>query len=398
MKPFFRHLLMLGVGAFFGVFAQDADTMSKALTTLYEQVAFIDAYKTYCDTAVPDSNATNSQALTTWKSSNNVSQLEQLVVQFSALSPEMAQAFQTTGTAFQTQFAERFAGIEAEACADLPRLLQGEDSSLTALYPDEMQLLPSMAEMVGQPDSGEAANPLAEQTDEPLATTPDSQPLSPPAGAGGLSGLYHYLDTGYTLDAYGGVVPNGYDYWYFFPDGYVYTGGLGHEAVDCASNSEDCDTYTVSGDTITFSDHGSTFSDGEPKAFSQAADTLTIDGNEWSYVKPESFTLEGSYEAVSGGGGFLNISTMSFWNDGRFADGSASGVILSETQDNGDNTETTTSTTDYDDTLDSGSYVIANNSITLTYNDGTVKSYVFDYYESEEDGVFGVYVGGGLYY
>jgi hypothetical protein len=42
--------------------------------------------------------------------------------------------------------------------------------------------------------------------------------------------------------------------------------------------------------------------------------------------------------------------------------------------------------------------VIGDNSITLTYGDGVVKTYVFDYFENEEEGVYGVYIGGRLYY
>jgi uncharacterized membrane protein YiaA len=42
--------------------------------TLYEQVTFVDAYKTYCDTAAPELGSTNMQAVTSWKAANNVAQ------------------------------------------------------------------------------------------------------------------------------------------------------------------------------------------------------------------------------------------------------------------------------------------------------------------------------------
>jgi hypothetical protein len=160
--------------------AQDVEAMSEALGTLYEQVAFVDGYKTYCDTAVPDSTATNTQAVTTWKTANNVSQIEQVVTQFSALSPEIAQSFQSISTEFQTVFAKRFVGIEAQACGDLPRLLAGEDSSLTTLYPQEMQLLPSMAEMLGQTDTGQTDTGQTDtgQTDSGQAPSGQTSPLS----------------------------------------------------------------------------------------------------------------------------------------------------------------------------------------------------------------------------
>jgi hypothetical protein len=381
--------------------ARDVEAMSKALTTLYEQVVFVDAYKTFCDTAAPDSNATNTQAVTTWKAANNAAQIEQLVAQFSASSPDMTQAFQNIGAAFQTQFAERFAGQEATACANLPALLQ--DSSLTALYPEEMQLLPSIAEMFGQaisePTASEPNNPLA----TPTQTTPNTQPTTPPStDATMLSGLYSNYDTGATFDGTGtgSFVANGPDYWYFFPDGYVYKGDLAHQTIDCTTATNDdgtplCDTYVIAADMITFGD-------GKTRSFINTEKRLEIDGNTWFYSPPESFTLEGSYEAVSGGGVVsLNISTINFLDDGTFSWGSATGINITDEQEVGtpDGTETTTtSVTNFDESSKSGTYVIADNSVTLTYSDGTVKNYVFDYFEDDEGFVDGVYIGGRLYY
>jgi hypothetical protein len=405
MKSFFRHLLLLVTSAFFYASAQDANAMSKALTTLYQQVAFVDAYKTYCDTAAPDSNATNAQAVSAWKTANSVSQIEQLVAQFSALSPDIAQSFQSTSATFQAQFTERFAGKEVEACGDLPRLLQGEDSSLLTLYPQEMQLLPSIAKALGQADSGQtesgqSANPLA----TPQSDTTNSQATTtpPPTGTNTLSGLYSNYDTGATFDGTGtgSFVAKGPDYWYFFPDGYVYKGDLAHQGIDCSTATNDdgtplCDTYLIAADTITFGD-------GKTRSFMNTGERLEIEGATWFYSPPESFTLEGSYEAVSGGGVVsLNISTINFLDDGTFSWGSATGINLVDTQEvgTGDGTETTTtSVTNFDESSKSGTYVIADNSVTLTYSDGTVKNYVFDYFEDDEGYVDGVYIGGRLYY
>jgi hypothetical protein len=383
MKPFFRHLFVFFMAAFFQAFAQDTDIMGNALTTLYEQVAFVDAYKSYCDTAVPDSSTSNTQAVTSWKAESNVAQIEQLATQFAATSPEATQALQSIGATFQTQFAERFSGTEATACANLPALLQ--NSSLTELYPQEMQLLPSIAQMLGQgasESSAPATNPLGN-------TEPATQ--APPTGAGSLSGLYNYYSSDYSLGVDGSVIPDPPKYWYFFPDGYVYKGTLGHEAVNCANNMEDCDTYVLSGSTITFGD-------GESKMFSQSGDTLMIGSQEWSYIKPESFTLEGSYESTYGGSGFLNLTTFTFRNDGTFSLEGAAGVISVDEQDNGDGTKTTTTATGYDENANTGSYVIRDNNIILSYSDGRVKTLTFDYFESAEEGVYGVYVGGTLYY
>jgi hypothetical protein len=362
-------------------FAQDADTISKAITTLYEQIAFVDAYKTFCDTAVPDSSATNTQAVTSWKTENNVAQIEQLATQFAATSPEAAQALQTIGATFQTQFAERFSGQEATACANLPALLQ--NSSLTALYPQEMQLLPNITEMFGQ------------ATSESTITSGQNNPLAnasaPPTGAGGLSGLYNYYSSDYSLGVDGSVIPDPPKYWYFFPDGYVYKGTLGHETVNCAANMEDCDTYVISGSTITFGD-------GDSKTFSQSGDTLLLGDQEWSYIKPESFTLEGSYESTYGGSEFLNITTFTFRDDGTFSLEGAAGVISVDEQDNGDGTKTTTTATGYNENANTGSYIIRDNNIILSYTNGEVKTLAFDYFESAEEGVYGVYIGGTLYY
>jgi hypothetical protein len=384
-------------------FTQDAAAVSRALTTLYQQVAFVDAYKTFCDTAVPDSSATNIQAVANWKAANNVAQIEQLITQFSAASPEVAQTFQDVSARFQTQFTQRFAGQEEVACTDLPTLLQGEDSSLTTLYPEEMQLLPSIAEMFDQapPESTELEqnNPLA----TPAQTTLNTQPTTlPSTDATLLSGLYSNYDTGSTFDGTGtgSFVANGPDYWYFFPDGYVYKGDLAHQGIDCTTATKDdgtplCDTYIIAADTITFGD-------GTTRSFVNTGERLEVDGNTWFYSPPESFTLEGSYEAVSGGGAVsLNISVINFQDDGTFSWDSSTGVNLTDAQEVGtaDGTETTTtSVTNFDESSKSGTYVIADNSVTLTYSDGTVKNYVFDYFEDDEGFVDGVYMGGRLYY
>lgn len=390
MKLFFRHLFVLVVAVFFPALAQDTAAMSEALTTLYEQVAFVDAYKSYCDTAAPDSTATNTQAVSAWKTANNVSQIEQLVTQFSALSPDIAQNFQSTNEAFRAQFTERFAGMEAEACADLPRLLQGEDSNLMALYPNEMQLLPGIAEMLGQTNT--------EQTN-PLTTPPtNSQATTPPSGTSTLTGLYVSFETGSGFDGTG-FVPNGPDLWYFFSDGYVYKGDLAHQVIDCASATNDdgtplCDTYILSADTITFGD-------GVTRSFLNTGKRLEIDGTTWFYSPPESFTLEGSYARSSGNSSVMSNTTITFRADGTFSWDNASGVNIIDEQRVGtsDGIETTTtSVTDFNESSSSGTYVIADNSITFTYTDGTVKSYAFDYLEDEEGGVEGVYLGSTPYY
>jgi hypothetical protein len=388
--------------AFFCAFAQDTNAMSKALITLYEQIAFVDAYKTYCDTAAPDSTLVNTQAVNAWKTDNNVSHVEQLVTQFSALSPDIAQAFQSTGAAFQAQFTERFAGIEAEACEDLPRLLQGEEANLTALYPREMQLLPSIAEALGQANSSQTnseqtnseqnANPLANPQTNAQITTP------PPSGTSSLSGLYVSYETGSGFDGTG-FVPNGPDLWYFFSDGYVYKGDLAHQSIDCKVATKDdgtplCDTYVITADTITFSD-------GETRSFLNTGQRLEIAGQSWFYSPPESFTLEGSYGRTSGNSSVLSNTTIIFRADGTFSWENASGVNLVDEQKVGtaDGIETTTtSVTDFNESSNSGTYLIADNSITFTFSDGTVKSYAFDYLEDEEGGVEGVYLGSTPYY
>jgi hypothetical protein len=244
--------------------------------------------------------------------------------------------------------------------------------------------------------TGQADNPLgAQQNTNPLQTTAQTTPAK---DAGGLSGLYKYYDSSYEVNVDGSVVPNPPKYWYFFSDGYVYKGNLGHEAVNCASAPiEGCDSYTVSGDTISFGD-------GQSSVFTPSSDTLMIDDQEWIYVKPESFTLEGSYESTSGSSTFLNINTITFRDDSTFSFDGATGVVSSDTQTYGDTTatggqtETTTTATGFGEDGQSGTYLIRDNNIILTYPDGKVETLTFDYSESPEEGVYGVYVGGTLYY
>jgi hypothetical protein len=240
---------------------------------------------------------------------------------------------------------------------------------------------------------GSPTNPLS--TDNPLST---QQAITPPAGAGGLSGLYKYYSSDYSLGPDGTVIPEPPVYRYFFPDGYVYQGSLGHEAVNCASTFiEGCDTYSVSGSTISFGD-------GQTSSLSQSGETLFIDDQEWTFVEPESFTLEGSYESSFGGSDFLSVTTLTFRDDGTFTLDGATGVVSSDTQTFGDTnatggqSETTTTATASGGSSQNGTYVIRDNNLVLTYADGRVETLAFDYSESAEDGVYGVYVGGTLYY
>jgi hypothetical protein len=233
----------------------------------------------------------------------------------------------------------------------------------------------AVATKLGNPTP--ATNPLS--TDNPLST----QQPTPPAGAGGLSGLYKYYSSDYSLGPDGTVIPEPPVYRYFFPDGYVYKGSLGHEAVNCASTFiEGCDSYSVSGSTISFGD-------GQTSSLSQSGKTLLIDDQEWTFVEPESFTLEGSYESSFGGSDFLSVTTLTFRDDGTFTLDGATGVVSSET---------TTTTTASGGSSQNGTYVIRDNNLILSYADGRVETLAFDYSESAEDGVYGVYVGGTLYY
>jgi hypothetical protein len=230
--------------------------------------------------------------------------------------------------------------------------------------------------------TGGASNPAS---DNPLSTQPAT---TPPAGAGGLAGLYKYYSSEGTVYPDGTVVPDPPVYWYFFPDGYVYKGVLGHEAVNCASSFiEGCDTYSVSGGTISFGD-------GQTSSLSQSGETLLIDDQEWTFVEPESFTLEGSYESTSGSSaGFgadasasLSTTTIIFRDDGTFSLEGASSVVTSVPVAPGESTSSSSQ----------GNYLIRDNNILLSYSDGRVEVLAFDYSESPEEGVYGVYVGGTL--
>lgn len=244
-------------------------------------------------------------------------------------------------------------------------------------------LCQSVEAKLGATPSGQSENPLAAGQNE-QAQTPRA------AGSGGLSGLYKYYSSLGMVYPDGTVVPDPPVYWYFFPDGYVYKGNLGHEAVNCAANfTNGCDTYTLSGGTLTLGD-------GQPLSFSQSGETLFINGEEWTYVRPESFTLEGSFESTFGasaGSGAdasasLSITTITFNDNGTFSLEGATSVVTGVAVASGGSKSSSSS----------GTYLIRDNNLILSYGDGRVETLVFDYSESAEEGVYGVYVGGTLYY
>lgn len=168
-----RHLVFILISVASVSFAQGTDEISKAISTLHEQISFVTAYKTYCDTVAPDLSSANTEALTSWEAANSVAQIKQLVTGFSAISADMAKGFEILGTQFSPeQFAEYFAGKEVESCTNFPQVLA--DSSLTELYPQEMQLLPTM---------GDTLDRLASNSTTPTQTSPtpsaqDSNPLT----------------------------------------------------------------------------------------------------------------------------------------------------------------------------------------------------------------------------
>jgi hypothetical protein len=195
--------------------------------------------------------------------------------------------------------------------------------------------------------------------------------VPPPGGAGGLEGFYASWrpDTSGMGLCTGGIC---WDYFYFFPNGYVYTEkpeGL-LESIDCTRTQPNgaplCDTYTLQGSTIYFSD-------GEAKSFAQTADGLEIDGNTYSRIpRFDGLLLNGVFEASSftstGQGGVAIQKTITFSPDSTFTrQGFAGGSYSS-----GGTGVTATS-----EGSDSGTYQIQGNAITFTYSDGQVSSDFF---------------------
>jgi hypothetical protein len=227
----------------------------------------------------------------------------------------------------------------------------------------------------------------------------------PPAGAGGLSGVYIDFTVRQTMTSVMGsngmsflqvdVLPP--QYMYFLPNGYVYRGiyDWSYEDLDCTRMLKDgtplCDTYVITDNGITFGSEGKTL------PFSKNGFNITIDGTEWAYQTPiDSLLLEGTFEHTSGYGGFsLSSSFYEFFPDGTFTIDSSSSIAYTSAEVAG----TQTSVAGYnEDPTKVGQYVIRGNTITFTYDSGRVEKMVFNYNLTDTGQVDSIWLNGTIYW
>lgn len=222
----------------------------------------------------------------------------------------------------------------------------------------------------------------------------------PPAGAGGLEGLYAMWQPD-ILGYCGGLC---WSFYYFFLNGYVYTeepdGPL--EEIDCTRtlpNGEPlCDVYTVQGNSIIFRD-------GVPKPFAQTSDGLSIDEGNYNKILPVGdIKLNGEFRAfsyiaaVGGQGGTAIEKTFTFYPDGTFTRDGFVGASFSMT-DTGTSLGTPTAgVTVSSESSNSGSYQIQGNTLILSFNDGqVVKEFFFIMPGEDLNNPEGLHIGSSDY-
>jgi hypothetical protein len=201
----------------------------------------------------------------------------------------------------------------------------------------------------------------------------------PPAGAGGLEGFY----ANWQPDLMGTCGGMCWKYFYFFPNGYVYThrpDGL-LEGIDCTRTQPNgaplCDVYTLEGNTIYFSD-------GKRKSLAQTADGLEINGKTYSRIpRFEGLLLNGVFEAssftaaVGGQGGVAIEKTITFSSDGTFTREGFVGASYTSTDTGTQFGDPVAGVTTSSESSNNGTYQIQGNAITFTYADGQVSTDFF---------------------
>jgi hypothetical protein len=202
----------------------------------------------------------------------------------------------------------------------------------------------------------------------------------PPAGAGGLEGLYAMWQPD-TLGYCGGLC---WSFYYFFPNGYVYTEepDTPLEEIDCTRTHPNgtalCDVYTLEGDSIYFRD-------GERKSFVQRADGLELDGGTYTKILPvENIRLDGEFKAfsytaaVGGQGGTAIEKKITFRPDGTFTRDGFVGASFTATDTGTQFGSPTAGVTVSSESSNSGTYQLQGNTLTLNFNDGqTSKEFFF---------------------
>ncbi len=249
------------------------------------------------------------------------------------------------------------------------------------------------------------AAPSEQATAEYELLPADIKAPPPPAGAGGLSGLY--ADFTVRQNTYSVLGNNGMPYMqvdvlppefmYFLPNGYVYRGiyEWSYEDLDCQRVKKEgrplCDTYTLTAEGFTFG------SEGRMLPLQVQGKDLTIDGTLWAYQEPASdLPLDGVWEYTSGFGG-MSISSK-FWTfgkDGSFMIDRSSAVSYVTPEIGG----ATTSVAGYNaDPTSTGRYSIVGNTITLSFADGHKEKRVFSFSSNDNGVIDSIYINGQLYW
>jgi hypothetical protein len=222
----------------------------------------------------------------------------------------------------------------------------------------------------------------------------------PPPGAGGLEGLYAMWQPD-VLGYCGGLC---WSFYYFFPNGYVYTeepdGPL--EEIDCTRTKPNgepvCDVYTLQGNSIIFRD-------GVPKPFAQTSDGLSIDEGNYNKIWPVGdIKLDGEFRAfsyiaaVGGQGGTAIEKTFTFYPDGTFTRDGFVGASFSTT-DTGTSLGTPTAgVTVSSESSNSGTYQIQGNTLILNFNDRqVVKEFFFVMPGEDPNNPEGLHLGSSDY-
>jgi hypothetical protein len=257
------------------------------------------------------------------------------------------------------------------------------------------------------PRTGDVTStPPSEQGTAEFQLLPDTiKAPQPPAGAGGLSGLYIDFTVRQTMTSVMGsggmpflqvdVQPP--EYLYFLPNGYVYRGiyDWSYEDLDCTRMKKDgtplCDTYMITDNGITFGSEGKTL------PFSKDGYNISIDSVDWQYQTPvETLALEGTFEHTGGYGGIsLSSSFYTFFPDGTFTIDRSSSVAYSTAEVAG--TQTSVSAYNQDATT-TGTYSVRGNTIKFTFGDGHEEKRVFNYTLTDTGQVDGIYLNGTIYW
>ncbi|MGL5986333.1 MAG: hypothetical protein ACRCZ5_05605 [Burkholderiales bacterium] len=244
---------------------------------------------------------------------------------------------------------------------------------------------------------------IAENDPETGLQPPSVQAPLPPAGAGGLSGLYLTLNgSGHWMYDFNGgstFIPASTRYYYFMSDGYYYEGlyGWSFDALDCRRMKTDgkplCGTYLIKDGQIQLDG-------GAWQGFESSDTSVSINGKAWLKENPPPTTLHGSWSMTNGsslpnGGGAYYTNSWVLRRDGTFESGFASSLLVNSSPSWADSNTTVTGGGSNSHT---GRYSIKDYTLTLEYNDGTVVKKVFWISDKDSDPHAYIYINGSMFY